>query len=108
MASSSAIGGTEHASGGAVAEIGLDHACVGGDRLWRAFGDDAALGEHEHMLCEAQDGLHYMLDHHDAGAAFADGADYRYHVAHLGRVEAGEHFVKQKEFGFNRERTREL
>ena len=34
----------------AVTEIGLDDFCIGGDLRRRAFGDDAALGQHEDML----------------------------------------------------------
>ena len=97
-----------HPLGGAVAEIGLDHARVGRDRVRRAHRDDAALGEHEHLLGEAHHRLHHMLDHHDGDAARADRLDHRHHVAHFGRVQAGQHLVEQQQLRLDRERTCEL
>ena len=37
-----------------------------------------------------------------------DGADDRHHVADLGRIEAGQHLVEQKEPRLDRERARKL
>jgi hypothetical protein len=91
-----------------VAEIGLDHARVRGDRLRRALRDDAAFGQHEHLFGEAHHRLHHMLDHHDGDAARANRLDHRHHVAHLGRVEAREHLVEQQQLRLDRERARKL
>ena len=38
----------------------------------------------------------------------ADRLDHRHHVAHLGRVEAGQHLVEQQQLRLDRERAREL
>ena len=97
LRSASAIRGPAHATRGAVTQIGFHHTRVFGDCLRRAFGDDASFGEHEDMRGEAHHRLHHVLDHHDGDAAIDDGADHRHHVADLGRIEPGQHFVEQKE-----------
>ena len=66
------------------------------------------FGQHEHVLGEAHHRLHHVLDHHDGDAAFADRADHRHHVAHLGRIEAGQHLVEQQQLRLDRQRAREL
>ena len=94
--------------GGAVAEIGLDHARIARDALRRALGDDAALGQHIDALGQADDRLHHVLDQKDRDAAVADGADDRDHVADLRRVEPGQHLVEQEQLRLGRKRARKL
>ena len=59
----------QHALGGAVAEIGLDHARVARSPAAGALGDHAALVQHVDVLGEAHHGLHHVLDHQDGDAA---------------------------------------
>src|SRR4051812_13281572 len=104
----SAIGGSAHAAGRAVTEIGLDDARILRNLLRRAFGDDAAFGEHEDVRGKAHHRLHHVFDHHDGGAALADRPDDRNHIAHLGWVEAGQHLVEQNKLRLDRKRARKL
>jgi len=81
----------------AAAEICLHNKRVGHDRFRRTIGNNASFGQHEDVFREAQDRLHNVLDHDDGDAAPANGANDRHHVANLGRIEAGQHFVEQQQ-----------
>ncbi len=97
-----------HPGGCALAEIGLDDAGIAGNRLRRAFGDDAALRQHEDMPGQAHHRLHDVLDHDDGDAAIADGEDHRHHIANLGRVEPRQHLVEQEQPRLDRQRAGKL
>ena len=79
-----------------------------GDLLRRAFRQLAAEIEDDDAVRQAHDRAHDVLDHQDGDAAVADAAHRVDHVLGLGRIEAGQHLVEQKERRPRGERTREL
>jgi hypothetical protein len=91
-----------------VAEIGLHHRRVGGDRGWRAARDDAPLVEDMDMLGEADHRLHHVLDQQDGDAAVADRPHHAHDLRHLGRVQPRHHLVEQQQPRRGGERAGEL
>src|SRR5437763_7735480 len=52
-------------------EVGIDHVRVGADRVGRPFGNDAALGEHDHPVADVVHDVHVVLDEDHATACDA-------------------------------------
>ena len=92
----------------AATEIGLDDDGIRNDFRRRAFGNNAALGQHEHLFGEAHHRLHDMLDHQDGDATSAKIADNRNDIPDLGWVQPRQNLIQQQNFWFGRERARKF
>src|SRR6476619_6557059 len=82
------------------AEIGLNDERIRNNFCRRAFGNDAAFGQHEHVFGEAHHRLHHMFDHQDGDATAAKIADNRDDVPDLGWIEPRQHLIQQEYLGF--------
>jgi hypothetical protein len=89
----------------AVTQIGLDDYWIGNHLRRTALRDNAALGQHEHMLGEAHHRLHHVFDHQHGDAPRRKRADHRHDVANFRRVEPGKDLVEQKKLRLGRERA---
>src|SRR6476646_8685943 len=69
--------------GCAMAEISLDDGRVAHHGLRRAFGDDAALRQHENLFGKPHHCLHHVLDHQYRYAPPGERADDRHHGGDL-------------------------
>ena len=86
-------------------QIGRLHRLVGGDLLWRAFGQHLAFGQHHDAVGKMEDDAHVVLDQHDGelllAVQFPDelGDVVGFLIAH-----AGGRFIEQQQPRLERER----
>src|SRR5918994_6670407 len=93
---------------GVVPEIGADHFRVGENLGRQARGDQPAGVHHQAAMAERADGVHHVLDQQDGDALPAQASDQADALFQLGRVEAGQPFVEQQQFGIEGERAGKL
>src|SRR4029453_10501174 len=93
---------------GAVPEIGADHFGVGQDFGRQAGGDQPAGVHHQAAMAKRADGIHDVLDQQDGDALPAQATDQGDALLQLGRIEAGQPFVEQQQFGIERKRAGKL
>ena len=67
------------------------------DLARRAARDDAAGVEHDHLVGDAHDQRHVVLDHHDGDAAVAHRAQQLGELGGLGVVESRRRLVEQQQ-----------
>ena len=63
-----------------------------------------AGGEHHHPIRDIHHGLHYVFDHQDGHALFADLQNGLHHAVNFGGIESREHFIEQEQIGTRRQR----
>ena len=91
------------------AEIGLDHARVGGDGLEGALGDLLAVVESDDTVRDALDHVHVVLDHEDRVAPLlAQAADQLGDLERLVRVHPRGRLVEEEQARLRRHGARDL
>src|SRR5262245_17703487 len=91
-----------------MAKIGLDNDGVCNHLCRRPLRDNAAFGQHEHVLGEAHHRLHHVLDHQDRDATTAQITDHWNNVSDFRWIEPGQDFVQQQHFWIGCKRARKL
>ena len=80
-----------------MAEIGLDHLRVGGNRSRCAGGNQLAVIQHIGPVGQVHHRLHHMFDQENGHAGIANALDDSDDLVDLRRVQAGHHFVKKQQ-----------
>src|SRR6185295_4829454 len=90
------------------AEVGLNDERIRDNFCRRAFGDDAAFGQHKHVFGKTHHCLHDVFDHQNGDATTAKIADDRHDVPDFRWIEPRQHLIQQENLGFGSKRTRKF
>src|SRR5574341_744026 len=90
-------------------KITFEHGWIAHDGGRRSACDHFAMVEHDDLLRQRHNGLHYMLDENDGHAVvLIHVADETDHLVAFGWPQAGQHLIEQEQFWLGGEGARDF